>query len=127
MTDPLDPLLVDVRANTQGFAQDMVALRRSFDATLVDGLAGNVQRLLDARAETSDAGRANTAIFYSISNCQEGLRSIPFGNYLIKRVVGLLQAELSQLQRFATALQINPLVDEQKPAKHDHRNTDGQH
>lgn len=42
------------------------------------------------------------AIFYSISNCQKGLRGIPFGNYLIKRVVGLLQQELPQLTTFAT-------------------------
>lgn len=39
MTDPLGPLLVDVRANTQGFAQDVAELRRSFDGTLVEGLA----------------------------------------------------------------------------------------
>lgn len=45
---------------------------------------------------------ASCAIFYSISNCQVGLRGIPFGNYLIKRVVGLLQQELPQLRTFAT-------------------------
>ncbi|KHK90472.1 malonyl-CoA decarboxylase [Novosphingobium malaysiense] len=45
---------------------------------------------------------AECAIFYSISNCQDGLRGIPFGNYLIKRVVELLRAELPQLKRFAT-------------------------
>ena len=39
MTDPLDPLVVDVRANTQGFAQDVAELRRSFDCTLVEGFA----------------------------------------------------------------------------------------
>jgi malonyl-CoA decarboxylase len=45
---------------------------------------------------------ASCAIFYSISNCQKGLRGIPFGNYLIKRVVGLLEQELPQLKIFAT-------------------------
>ena len=45
---------------------------------------------------------ATCAIFYSINNCRTGLKGIPFGNYLIKRVVGLLQEELPQLSTFAT-------------------------
>ncbi len=48
------------------------------------------------------AERADTAIFYSISNCQEGLRGISFGNFLIKQVVEELQAELPRLKRFST-------------------------
>lgn len=39
MADTVDTLLVDVRANTQGFAADMAAMRGSFDGTLVDGFA----------------------------------------------------------------------------------------
>ena len=44
MTDNVEQLLVDVRANTQGFAQDVAQMRASFDTTLVDGFsrAGNV-------------------------------------------------------------------------------------
>ncbi len=44
MTDPVDSLLIDVRANTQGFASDVAAMRGTFDGTLVDGFAraGNV-------------------------------------------------------------------------------------
>ena len=72
------------------------------EVALVDGLAGNVQRLLDARAETSDAGRANTAIFYSISNCQQGLAGISFGNFLIKRVADQLARDLPNIRDFAT-------------------------
>ncbi len=49
-----------------------------------------------------DPRAAQCAIFYSISNCQNGLRGIPFGNYLIKRVVGLLREELPQLAQYAT-------------------------
>ncbi|MEM8628199.1 MAG: malonyl-CoA decarboxylase family protein, partial [Pseudomonadota bacterium] len=45
---------------------------------------------------------ANTAIFYSISNCQPGLRGIAFGNLLIKQVVSELAAELPGLKTFAT-------------------------
>ena len=72
------------------------------EVALVHGLAGNVQRLLDARAETSDPGEANTAIFYSISNCQQGLAGISFGNFLIKRVADQLAGEMPRIKEFAT-------------------------
>jgi len=39
MTDTVDTLLVDVRASTQGFAQDIATMRGSFDGTLVEGFA----------------------------------------------------------------------------------------
>jgi hypothetical protein len=44
MTDAVDSLLIDVRANTQGFAEDVTAMRGTFDSTLVDGFsrAGDV-------------------------------------------------------------------------------------
>ncbi len=44
MTDPVESLLIDVRANTQGFAADVAAMRGTFDGTLVDGFgrAGDV-------------------------------------------------------------------------------------
>ena len=72
------------------------------EVALVDGLAGNVQRLLDTKTETRDAERANTAIFYSISNCQQGLAGISFGNFLIKRVAEQLADELPNIKDFAT-------------------------
>ncbi len=72
------------------------------EVALVDGLAGNIKRLLDARAETNAAADANTAIFYSISNCQQGLAGISFGNFLIKRVAEELARELPNLKIFAT-------------------------
>jgi malonyl-CoA decarboxylase len=72
------------------------------EVALVDGMAGNVQRLLDARAETSDPKHANTAIFYSISNCQQGLAGISFGNFLIKRVAEQLARDLPNIKDFAT-------------------------
>lgn len=72
------------------------------EVALVDGMAGNVQRLLDAKAETSDARQANTAIFYSISNCQQGLAGISFGNFLIKRVAEQLARDLPNIKDFAT-------------------------
>ena len=44
----------------------------------------------------------NTAVFYSISNCQEGLSGISFGNFLIKKVAHKLKQENEGLDRFAT-------------------------
>src|SRR5262249_17770975 len=72
------------------------------EVALVNGMAGNVQRLLDARAETSDARQANTAIFYSINNCQQGLAGISFGNFLIKRVAEQLGRDLPNITGYAT-------------------------
>jgi len=72
------------------------------EVALVTGMAGNVQALLDESAPKGDPKTANTAIFYSISNAQSGLAGISFGNFLIKRVVDLLEHELPNLKTFAT-------------------------
>ena len=72
------------------------------EVALVRGLAGSVQQLLDKKAPLLDAKEADTAIFYSISNCQRGLAGISFGNFLIKRVVEVLGAEYRNIRTFAT-------------------------
>ena len=72
------------------------------EVALVNGMAGNVQALLDETAPVLDPGAADTAIFYSISNAQKGLAGIGFGNFLIKRVVDNLAPELKGLKTFAT-------------------------
>ena len=72
------------------------------EVALVKGLAGSVQALLDEAAPVLDPRHADTAIFYSISNCQQGLAGISFGNFLIKRVVDELSAEFRNLKTFAT-------------------------
>jgi malonyl-CoA decarboxylase len=76
------------------------------EVALVEGLASAVQPLLaqdgDDEAARARAQRADTAIFYSISNCQDGLRGVSFGNFLIKQVVEELKAELPHLRQFST-------------------------
>jgi malonyl-CoA decarboxylase len=72
------------------------------EVALVQGMADNVQSLLDETAPVGDPQSADTAIFYSISNCQRGLSGISFGDFLIKRVVDRLNAELPHLTRYAT-------------------------
>lgn len=72
------------------------------EIALMKGLAGSVQALLDPKAEVMDPNAADTAIFYSINNCQRGLDGIAFGNFLIKRVVEVLGQEFRGLKQFAT-------------------------
>ena len=72
------------------------------EVALVQGLSGSVQKLLDEDAPVLDPRLADTAIFYSISNCQPGLSGISFGNFLIKRVVEELSTEFRDLKTFAT-------------------------
>lgn len=72
------------------------------EVALVNGIATNVHDLLDEKAPLTDPDKVDTAIFYSISNCQVGLAGVSFGNFLIKRVVADLLAELPGLKKFAT-------------------------
>jgi len=72
------------------------------EVALTRTISVKVQALLDVHAPVAQAGDANCAMFYSITNCQEGLRGISFGNFLIKQVVVELRTELPRLRRFAT-------------------------
>lgn len=72
------------------------------EVALVKGLATAVQPLLAPQETPVEALEPDTAIFYSISNCQEGLKGISFGNFLIKQVVMELQEELPNLSQFST-------------------------
>ncbi|MFO1154704.1 MAG: malonyl-CoA decarboxylase [Rhodospirillales bacterium] len=72
------------------------------EVALVDGIADNVQALLDAKAPVHDPKDADTAIFYSINNAQRGLDGISFGSFLIKRVVDQLTHEFPHIKTFAT-------------------------
>lgn len=72
------------------------------EVALVDGMSESIQALLDGNAPVIDPARADTAIFYSISNAQKGLAGISFGNFLIKGVVNSLSAEFAGLKSFAT-------------------------
>jgi malonyl-CoA decarboxylase len=72
------------------------------EVALTRGMADNIQRLLDPAVPDLRPDEADTAIFYSISNAQAGLRGIHFGNLLIKRVVARLRGEVPSLRTFAT-------------------------
>jgi malonyl-CoA decarboxylase len=72
------------------------------EVALMDEMAAGITPLLDESAAPADLARATTAIFYSISNTQAGLRGVSFGDSLIKRVVETLCAEFPRLKHFAT-------------------------
>jgi len=72
------------------------------EVALLDRMSDNMAPLLDESASAADLDKATTAIFYSISNTQVGLRGVSFGDSLIKRVVEALQQEFAQLKNFAT-------------------------
>lgn len=72
------------------------------EVALVNGIADNVHDLLDEMAPATDPDTADTAIFYSISNCQRGLAGVGFGDFLIKRVVDRLSQRMPNVKTFAT-------------------------
>jgi malonyl-CoA decarboxylase len=72
------------------------------EVALTRGLSDTVQALLDPDSSMLDAESAEWAIFYSITNCQDGLRGVPFGSFLIKRVVEDLSKEFPRIKKFAT-------------------------
>lgn len=72
------------------------------EVALMNTMADSITPLLDESADAADLNKATTAIFYSISNTQVGLRGVSFGDSLIKRVVETLKAEFPRLKTFAT-------------------------
>lgn len=72
------------------------------EVALTRSISARVQPLLDVDSPVSDPANAGCAIFYSITNCQEGLRGISFGNFLVKQVAQELRAELPKVRRFST-------------------------
>ena len=69
---------------------------------LTDTISDSIQTILSDDREAISAETATTATFYSISNCQQGLAGISFGNSLIKTVVQTLSRELPSLSVFVT-------------------------
>ena len=65
-------------------------------------MSDNVQVLLDPDSPVFDTASAEWAIFYSITNCQEGLRGVPFGSFLIKQVVEDVSKDFPRIRKFAT-------------------------
>ncbi len=72
------------------------------EVALTTAIPHSIGELLEPERDVLPAQQATTAVFYSISNCQEGLRGISFGNFLIKQVAEDLKRELPGLDTFVT-------------------------
>ncbi|MEM7596414.1 MAG: malonyl-CoA decarboxylase [Pseudomonadota bacterium] len=81
------------------------------EVALTKGIPGSVQELLSEDREALTGEAADTAVFYSISNCQAGLAGISFGNSLIKQVAADLSLVLPGLKTFSTLSPIPGLAD----------------
>ncbi len=72
------------------------------EVALTQGIPGSIQTLLADGREPIEAEEADTAVFYSISNCQAGLAGVSFGNSLIKQVAADLAQDIPALETFVT-------------------------
>jgi malonyl-CoA decarboxylase len=76
---------------------------------LTNGLGRSIQEI--TKQSSGDEKKYDTATFYSISNCQEGLSRVTLGNFLIKRVVYEIQEELPHIKNFGTLSPIPGFVE----------------
>ena len=72
------------------------------EVALLPDMPAAIAPLIDKRSTPLDAAQFKVAAFYSISNCEPGLKSVSLGNFLIKRVAEALKRELPQLKTFCT-------------------------
>lgn len=72
------------------------------EVALTCGLAGQIHELIETPPADLENEKPDTAIFYSISNCQTGLAGISFGNFLIKQVADAVHNEFPHVKQFAT-------------------------
>jgi malonyl-CoA decarboxylase len=72
------------------------------EVALTSAIPAAIAPLLEEDRSVLPQSAARTAVFYSISNCQQGLAGISFGNFLIKQVVEELRRDLPRLDTFVT-------------------------
>src|SRR5690349_5196287 len=72
------------------------------EVAFTNGIPRAIAPILGKDGNTLAPENANTAVFYSISNCQRGLSGVSFGNFLIKQVVEEVSREFPRLSTFVT-------------------------
>ncbi len=72
------------------------------EVALLPDMPGAIKPLIDKASNPTPLSQFKVAAFYSISNCQPGLKGVSLGNFLIKRVADELKRELPQLKTFCT-------------------------
>jgi malonyl-CoA decarboxylase len=72
------------------------------EVALLEEVPPAVGPLIEKKSDTTQPKRFKVAAFYSISNCQPGLRGVSLGNFLIKRVAERLKSEFPSIKTFCT-------------------------
>jgi len=72
------------------------------EVALIEAMPSSIEPLLAEQPADERPERARCAVFYSISNCQPGLRGVSLGNFLIKQVCQRLKNEFPRLTQFCT-------------------------
>ena len=72
------------------------------EIALVAEMPAAIAPLIEKSAQPIRPRWYKVAVFYSISNCQPGLRGVSLGNFLIKRVAERLQAEFPSIRAYCT-------------------------
>ena len=72
------------------------------EVALTSKVPSKIDEILDINRVKTNPKDFTTAVFYSISNCQKGLKGISFGNFLLKQVVINLKEEFPSLNNFVT-------------------------
>jgi len=81
------------------------------EVALLQDVPDAIGPLVDKKSEPIATGAPKVAVFYSISNCEPGLRGVSMGNFLIKRVAERLKTEIPSLKTFVTLSPIPGFVD----------------
>lgn len=81
------------------------------EVALLTDIPDEIGSLVDKKSTPNESSKFKTAVFYSISNCEPGLRGVSLGNFLIKRVADQLKAEFPSLKTFVTLSPIPGFVD----------------
>ena len=72
------------------------------EVALLAEMPDAIEPLINVDSESKPQNAFHVAAFYSISNCQPGLRGVSLGNFLIKQVAGLLATEFPRVKNFCT-------------------------
>ena len=72
------------------------------EVAFLNNIPTNIDTILNTERPPLDESEVDTAVFYSISNCQRGLDGISFGNFLIKDVVTFIEKEIPSIKNFIT-------------------------
>jgi malonyl-CoA decarboxylase len=73
------------------------------EVALVGAIPRSIAHLIeDRRARPRVEKPPSVAAFYSISNCEPGLKGVSLGNFLIKRVAEKLRGEVPSVKRYCT-------------------------